>query len=230
MLTSQYIKFLSETLRRMEEEEVGLGLGLLLPRRSPGSWEGHHLAQPPTPCCRQRPTLRSVCSPRWLAPPPPPPPPPLRLRLPHWLSFGFFLGSPRRVPHSSRLLLWKSWGAGRGPGRGVLGRGQGGTSSPAPPGGLAVGPPAASSVVSCRRLRPSELARWAPWGRITRSRAQAGLVVVQLRACEPPASLSLSRLSRRLLEGRGAGEHCGAGCARCPECPGRVHAPSRTGL
>lgn len=37
MLTSQYIKFLSETLRRMEEEEVGLGLGLLLPRRSPGS-------------------------------------------------------------------------------------------------------------------------------------------------------------------------------------------------
>lgn len=38
-LTSQYIKFISETLRRMEEEEVWLpGAGaVLLPRRSPGT-------------------------------------------------------------------------------------------------------------------------------------------------------------------------------------------------
>lgn len=55
MLTSQYIKFLSETLRRMEEEEVGLGVGLLLPRRSPGSSWVITRFSPPLPAAASAP-------------------------------------------------------------------------------------------------------------------------------------------------------------------------------
>lgn len=83
-LTSQYIKFITETLRRMEEEEVqpwGWGhpaaqMQLWGARLSP-------LAQLPTPCCLMPPAPLSehglphlgwccAAPPRWLAPPPPP--------------------------------------------------------------------------------------------------------------------------------------------------------------
>lgn len=77
-LTSQYIKFISETLRRMEEEEVrlpGLRVGGCPAQAQPGNLSDH-LAQPSPPLLPDAPT----------APPAPPRPGATLLSSLGWLA------------------------------------------------------------------------------------------------------------------------------------------------